>query len=85
MPFCARCLGASIGHLVCISLALSGHVASLWTSSALLALMLLDWGLQRFFGLMSTNPRRLVTGIAGGFAINSMLITGTVALWTWLT
>ena len=74
MPICARCLGASIGHVVSITLAILGNTISPVLGASLVALMLVDWGLQEFFGIMSNNPRRLITGIAGGVGVNSILI-----------
>ncbi|TFH50013.1 MAG: DUF2085 domain-containing protein [Methanothrix sp.] len=76
MPFCARCLGASIGHLLSIGLAISGAIVSPTLGASLVGLMLIDWGLQRFCGIASTNPRRLATGIAGGFGVNTLIFSG---------
>jgi len=79
MPFCARCFGASIGHVLSIALAIAGYRLPPLISLAFLAVMLLDWGLQYQFGIMSTNTRRLITGILGGFGVNSLLIAAVVA------
>jgi uncharacterized membrane protein len=45
----------------------------------LLGLMGFDWTLQRLEILPSTNPRRLVTGILGGFGLFSLYIQIAVA------
>ena len=85
MPFCSRCLGASIGHLLAIGLVISGAIVSPTLGASLVGLMLVDWGLQRFCGIPSTNPRRLVTGIAGGFGVNTLIFSGAKILLGWIT
>lgn len=69
MPFCARCLGAVIGHVLSFLLLVLGALPSLWIAAMMAGLMLLDWGLQEGFGVMSTNPRRLATGVLGGAGV----------------
>ena len=80
MPLCARCFGSCIGHLSAIGLALVGHVAPWWLAVPLVLVMLVDWGIQEFAGILSTNTRRVLTGIAGGFGVNTLLIMGTLAV-----
>ncbi len=43
-----------------------------WVNAALLPVMLIDWGLQEYLGILSTNPRRLLTGLAGGFGFTAL-------------
>jgi uncharacterized membrane protein len=79
MPLCARCFGSCIGHLSAIGLALMRHVAPWWLVVPLVLVMLADWGIQEFAGILSTNPRRVLTGLAGGFGVDTLLIIGTLA------
>ena len=67
-PICARCLGVIIGHLFgVISLFLFEFPIKL--SIIFLFIMFLDWFIQYVGILESTNARRLVTGILGGFGL----------------
>lgn len=86
MPICARCVGVYIGYL----LAIPSYLIFGFHNLKVLALlgcdgMLLDWVLQAYKVKESTNRRRLVTGILGGFGIMVIflrligkLITGMV-------
>lgn len=69
MPFCARCLGASIGHVFSFVLFCLGLLPPFILCLFFMLIIFLDWSLQRWFGVMSTNPRRLVTGIIGGIGV----------------
>lgn len=80
MPFCARCLGASIGHISSLILAAIGILIPPVLALLFIGIMLLDWSLQQFLGIMSTNARRLVTGIAGGVGVNSILLLTVVTI-----
>lgn len=72
MPFCARCLGASIGHIGAFFLFLIGNLPSFITSIILVSALGVDWSLQQWFGIMSNNNRRLVTGILGGMGVGAI-------------
>jgi uncharacterized membrane protein len=76
MLFCARCLGASLGHIGAFVLFVSGSSPGIFLASALIFIMGVDWSLQKWLGIMSTNPRRLVTGISGGLGVGVFLWTG---------
>ena len=78
MTICARCVGAIIGHVVSFALFLTGHLFSLYIASFLIFIMLVDWSLQRFASIPSTNTRRLITGFAGGLGVG-------VFIWTEIT
>jgi uncharacterized membrane protein len=75
MPFCARCFGASVGHIVFLIFLIRGTTPSILLSAALLLVMLLDWSLQQYFGVTSTNLRRVVTGFCGGLGVASLLFS----------
>ena len=70
-PVCARCTGVLIGY---ISALISCFFVrqNIFISIACCLVMLVDWLLQRLKIKSSTNPRRLVTGIIGGFGVMSI-------------
>ena len=76
MSFCARCLGASIGHIGAFLLFVIGNMPGITISVMLIAIMGIDWSLQKWAGILSTNPRRLITGIAGGLGVGVLIWTG---------
>lgn len=73
MPMCARCLGASIGHISAFILFLFGLLPNFYISLLFMAIILFDWSLQFFHILPSTNYRRLLTGILGGIGVGSCI------------
>lgn len=77
-PLCARCLGVFFGQSTALLLLPFGIRAGWILALALLGLMGLDWTLQRLAILPSTNPRRLVTGVLGGFGLFSLYIQAVV-------
>jgi uncharacterized membrane protein len=74
MSVCARCIGATIGQVAAIVVAVIWTLPPWWVNAALLALMLIDWGVQEYAGILSTNRRRLMTGLAGGFGFTAIAI-----------
>lgn len=73
-PLCARCVGVLIGEIASVAfLFLAGFPAHIATLSMCLPAVI-DWSLQQFFGLMSSNRRRVVTGLLAGFGYGSLLI-----------
>lgn len=70
MPLCARCLGVYAGIAVVAPFLLAGSfpLSTPLVIASLLFMFVcfLDWSLQHWWGVMSTNPRRLVTGLLGG-------------------
>lgn len=73
MPMCARCLGASIGHISAFILFLFSLLPSFYVSLLFMSIILFDWSLQFFYILPSTNYRRLLTGILGGIGVGSCI------------
>ncbi|MDD7793191.1 DUF2085 domain-containing protein [Clostridium sp. 'White wine YQ'] len=66
-PLCARCTGMTLGYILSIFTLIK--IGSIPISIVLLAIMFLDWLIQ-FLGLLnSTDTRRLITGILGGYAV----------------
>jgi len=74
MPVCARCLGVFIGLIMASVLSLWNVIPPILVSFTFLAFIMVDWGLQNYFGIFSNNKRRLATGILGGFGILSILL-----------
>jgi len=73
MPFCSRCFGCSIGHIIAFILFITGYLPSILIAIILIMPMGIDWSIQKFFGIMSNNYRRLITGILGGFGIGVII------------
>ena len=70
-PVCARCTGVILGYLIAIPfLLLTGFHKK--TSIGACLIMFTDWCLQATQVKESTNRRRFITGIAGGFGIMSI-------------
>ena len=76
MPFCARCFGASIGHVMSFALFCAGMLPPFSICLIFMAIIFCDWFLQKRFNIMSTNPRRFVTGIVGGLGVGSVIWIG---------
>ena len=74
MPICARCLGIILGYISGIILYLSAIRFPLYISILLMLITLADWSLQFFNKLISTNIRRLLTGICGGIGIIQIVL-----------
>lgn len=73
-PVCARCTGVFFGQILAVLLLPFGIVCPWYIAIGLLGIMGLDWLLQRIGLKESTNIRRLVTGIFGGFGLFSLYI-----------
>lgn len=70
-PMCARCTGVMIGYLIAIPIYfIYTFDAGIYIS--LCAVMFLDWYIQYLKIKTSTNIRRLISGILGGFGLMSL-------------
>jgi len=72
-PLCARCTGVFIGYII------APIIYGFWKLSfsfylGFCAIMFLDWYVQRVNIRKSTNIRRLLTGIIGGYGLMSVQI-----------
>ena len=66
-PICARCTGVIIGQILAIiTYLLSIRLNIIWCV-ILCGIMFCDWLIQKLSILESTNPRRLITGVLGGY------------------
>lgn len=71
MPVCARCTGVIIGYLLAIPLFFLNGFS--WVISLVgCGSMLIDWGLQVMKLKESTNIRRLISGLSGGYGLMSI-------------
>ncbi|TGM09654.1 DUF2085 domain-containing protein [Leptospira yasudae] len=68
-PVCARCTGVYIGQCIAVCLSFLFWVQSIEIFLLLILIvpMGIDWSLQEFCGVESTNIRRFLTGFLGGF------------------
>lgn len=74
-PVCARCTGVLIATVFAIPMFFINRI-SIPIAIVLSGVMLLDWSLQWFHIKESTNTRRLISGIIGGY--------GYMTLWLYL-
>ncbi|MDO4481180.1 MAG: DUF2085 domain-containing protein [Bacillota bacterium] len=69
-PVCARCTGILISFLTALLfLTLKIHI-SLTAALILTSVMAADWAVQFLKIKESTNTRRFITGLAGGFGLS---------------
>lgn len=80
MTFCARCFGASVGHLFSFILFCVGLLPSFRICLFFMLVILGDWSLQKWFGIMSTNSRRFLTGVIGGIGVGTLWWTALSCL-----
>jgi uncharacterized membrane protein len=73
MAICARCFGSCIGHCVAFFIMLFYFLPPWYISILLIVPLAIDWSLQEFAGLISTNFRRLITGLFGGFGVGALI------------
>lgn len=74
-PVCARCTGVLFGQTIAIvSAFFSFHVKAIKLPLFCIGIMGIDWGIQEMGLKESTNNRRFVTGILGGFGLFSIYI-----------
>jgi uncharacterized membrane protein len=73
MPLCARCLGASIGHILIAVQFFVFQLPSIWFLPVGLSCMLMDWYLQNKRRVYHSNLSRLITGTLGGYAIGILI------------
>ncbi len=76
-PVCARCMGVLIGEVIALVFAIFPfRLKSIKIPLFCMGVMGIDWGMQEAGIKESTNIRRLVTGILGGFGLFSIYILG---------
>ena len=85
MPLCARCLGAAIGHCSALTLFAFGYLLPVTVCFAFIGILSVDWSLQKWAGIISTNSRRLITGILGGLGVGTFWWLGLRSVINWLS
>lgn len=78
-PVCARCTGVIIGYLLAIPINLKWGFQKKFSFFGAIV-MFTDWFLQKVGVKKSTNPRRVISGVIGGFGLMSMYIKGIAYL-----
>ena len=73
LPFCARCLGASIGHIGAAINFFVAQMLPLFFAPVGLAIMFIDWILQNKYNIYHSNISRLFTGIIGGYSVGLII------------
>jgi uncharacterized membrane protein len=68
MPVCARCTGAIVGYLIAIPVFLLLGFSLVLSVFGVL-FILFDWGLQTMKIKESTNTRRVISGLLGGYGL----------------
>ncbi|PZR26432.1 MAG: hypothetical protein DI535_14270 [Citrobacter freundii] len=80
MPFCARCLGASAGHVTGLTAGIFLPAVPFYCLFAALLIMLADWNMQNKLHRYHSNISRLITGVGGGFAVGELIVIFLKAL-----
>ena len=70
-PVCARCTGVFFGNIVAAVMFFIYRPYWLWFIMGC-AVIFTDWFIQYLDILVSTNIRRLITGIIGGYSLTSL-------------
>lgn len=70
-PVCARCTGVIISAFLATLLFFKKKLP-LWLCISMSSVMLIDWSLQYMKIKESTNTRRLITGLIGGFGYSTI-------------
>lgn len=72
-PICARCTGVIIGQILAITAFLLNFKLNLMISIVFCAIMFCDWLIQKLKIKESTNIRRLITGLLGGYGYATII------------
>lgn len=71
-PVCARCTGIIGSFIVAMAFLMNDIFVEMWISVIMVLVMFLDWILQAVKIKESTNRRRFITGLIGGFGMSYM-------------
>jgi uncharacterized membrane protein len=78
LPICSRCCGVFGGQA--LGLIAAFWPVPWWVCLSLILPLLIDWGLQRFRLMASTNSRRFVTGLLAGFGEVALVVAVVVLI-----
>ncbi|MGL6200228.1 MAG: DUF2085 domain-containing protein [Lachnospiraceae bacterium] len=67
-PVCARCTGVTVGQAAALIIGFFSRVPASLAAVMLMA-MGIDWSIQELGIKESTNRRRFITGVLGGFGL----------------
>ncbi|OON92088.1 MAG: hypothetical protein ATN34_04735 [Epulopiscium sp. Nele67-Bin002] len=70
-PVCARCTGVIVATAISVPVFFAYKI-SILTAIIMSAVMLADWSIQYFGIKQSTNFRRLLSGLIGGFGWSTL-------------
>lgn len=70
-PVCARCTGVIISAILA-TIVFFRKKLPIWLCISMSSIMLFDWGMQYLKIKESTNSRRLITGLIGGFGYSTL-------------
>ena len=79
-PVCARCTGVYLGEITAIIAYILGVKSLIRLDIVFCTIMFLDWFLQFLKIRLSTNRRRMVTGIFGGYGFMNLQLVGVIYL-----
>lgn len=74
LPICARCTGVFIGQTSSMIIGIFITPISVISSLVMLCIIGMDWGLQEIEIKESTNFRRFITGILGGYGLFNLCL-----------
>lgn len=77
LPVCARCTGVIIAFFISVIMFIFIK-PPVWLCIACAGILFADWFIQRVGIRESTNLRRLITGLLGGYGVTSLEL---LALW----
>ncbi|MDR1329471.1 MAG: DUF2085 domain-containing protein [Oscillospiraceae bacterium] len=82
-PICTRCTGVLIGNVIAYALFLM-WAPPWWVCVTGCAVIFADWLVQQLKVRESTNPRRLITGIIGGYSLSTLYCAAIKIALLWL-
>lgn len=79
-PVCARCTGVILSSLLAVIVFTKKKISAI-TCMVMSSVMLIDWFIQRLGIKPSTNRRRFITGLIGGFGYATLHLHAYKWVW----
>lgn len=79
-PVCARCTGVILSSILAV-IVFAKKKISVVTCILMSSVMLIDWTIQRLGIKQSTNKRRFITGLIGGFGYATLHLYAYKWVW----